>query len=161
MSRVTTISNQSDPSIVTLTANVAGVATPIFAAKVPIGAKYILKNSTSVRGREVPGTYIILDLNKADGTRITGASKIVFSTRGPADEFAKPRRAIPYGVWHDVSALNQRNEDYLASIIAQTDLGTGAGVSLPEGYQLIVSVEGPDVVDWTKSGVQFKVEERN
>ncbi|HEX2865358.1 MAG TPA: hypothetical protein VHN99_12375 [Deinococcales bacterium] len=159
--RTTTISNQSDSTIVTTTANTANVATPIFSAKTPTGTAYILKNKTMVKGQLLGGTYIILDLNTSAGTRISASSKIIFSVRGPADEFAKPKRAIPYAVWHDVTALYQRNEDYMASIIGQTDLGTGEGVMLKEGWSLVISVEGPDVVDWTKSSVQYKVEERN
>jgi len=159
--RKTSITSQSNPSIVALTANVANVATPYAKITVPRGAMYRLHNRNDVRDRSVQGTYIILDLRDAAGNKISGASRVLIGTRGPADEFPKFHRALPYSIWRDLSTQDQRNEDFKATIISQSDLNTNLGIEIPEGHQLLIHVEGPDVVDTTKSFFQIDFEELN
>lgn len=159
--RKTSITSQSNPAIVALAANVAGTSTPVATITVPRGALYRLHNQNVVRGQVVNGTYLILDLRDNTGTPISGASRVLVATRGPADEFPKFHRAIPYSVYRDLSTTQQRNEDYKATIIGQTDLNTGPGIEIPEASQLILFVEGPQQVDWSKSFFQVDFEERN
>lgn len=159
--RKTSITSQSAANVVTLTANVANVSTPVFKLSVPRGAMYRLHNQNMVRGSVVNGTYIILDLRDAANNKISGGSRVLIATRGPADEFPKFHRAIPYSVWRDLETVQQRNEDFKATIIGQTDLNVGPGIEIPEASELYVYVEGPQVVDWTKSFIQFDVEELN
>lgn len=159
--RKTSITSQSNPNIVTLTANVASTSTPVARITVPRGALYRLHNQNMVRNALVNGTYIILDLRDAAGNKISGASKLLVATRGPADEFPKFHRALPYSVWHDMDTTQQRNEDFKATIIGQTDLNVGPGIEIPEAHELLFYVEGPQVVDWGKSFFQVDFEELN
>lgn len=161
--RKTSITSQSAASIVTLTPNVAGVSTPIAKITVPRGAMYRLHNTNLVRNQVVNGTYIILDLRDAAGNKISGASKILVATKGPADEFPKFHRALPFSVWSDLSTTDQRNEDFKATIISQTDLNVGVGIEIPEASELYLYVDGPQVVDWSnsKSFFQMDFEELN
>ncbi|MVN89377.1 hypothetical protein GO986_21820 [Deinococcus sp. HMF7620] len=159
--RKTSITSQSSPSVVSLSATIANVATPYARITVPRGATYRLHNRNEVRGVRMNGTYVILDLRTGAGDKISGASRVLFFTRGPADEFPKFHRAIPYSVWRDLSTTDQRNEDFKATIISQTDLNTDLGLEIPEGHQLLIQVEGPDVVDTTKSFFQVDFEELN
>ncbi len=145
--RKKTITSQSDSSIVTLTANVAGTATPVAAI--------------TVRGVPTTGTYIIADLRDSSGQPISGASKLIIASRGPADEYEKKHRALPYSIWRDLSTTQQRNEDFKATLISQSDLNTGPGLEITEQHQLLLFVEGPAVVDWSKSFFQIDFEELN
>ncbi|THF88470.1 hypothetical protein E7T09_04495 [Deinococcus sp. KSM4-11] len=159
--RKTSVTSQSSAAVIALTANVAATSTPVATITVPRGALYRLHNQNMVRGVPVNGTYLILDLRDATNAKISGASRILVATRGPADEFPKFHRAIPYSVWRDLDTTQQRNEDYKATIIGQTDLNVGVGIEIPEAHQLLVYVEGPQVVDWTKSFFQADFEELN
>lgn len=159
--RKTSITSQSNPNTVALTANVAGTATPAMKITVPRGAVYRLHNQNNVRGQLVEGTYIILDLRDNAGNKISGASRVLIGTRGPADEFPKFHRALPYSVWHDLSTTDQRNEDFKATIISQSNLNTGVGIEIPEAHELLLYVESQQVVDWTKSFAQIDFEELN
>ena len=159
--RKTAITSQSNPNIVTLTANVANVATPAFKAVVPRGATYRLHNTNIVRGSAVNGTYMIIDLRDNTGAKISGASRILVFTKSPAAEFPSFHRALPYSIWRDLETTQQRNEDYKATIITQADLNTGAGVEIPEGHEFHIFVESAQVVDWSKSFVQVDFEELN
>lgn len=159
--RKKTITSQSDSSIVTLAQNVAGTATPIATITVPRGATYRLHNSNMVRGSMVTGTYIIADLKDNTGQPISGASKLIVASRGPSDEYEKKHRALPFSIWRDLSTTQQRNEDYKATLISQSDLNTGPGLEIIEQHQLLLFVEGPQVVDWSKSFFQIDFEELN
>ncbi|WP_034383170.1 hypothetical protein [Deinococcus sp. YIM 77859] len=159
--RKTSITSQSNPNVVALTANVAGTATPVFKLTVPRGAVYRLHNANMVRGQVVNGTYIILDLRDAAGNKISGASKVLVATRGPADEFPRFHRALPYSIWRDLDTTQQRNEDFKATIIGQADLNVGPGIEIQEAHELLLYVDGPQVVDWSKSFVQIDFEELN
>jgi hypothetical protein len=159
--RKTTITSDSNPTVVSRTANVVGTPTPIFTLTVPRGATYRLHNQNMVRGEPVRGTYFIFDLRDNTGQPITGASRVVVASRTPADEFPKFHRALPYSIFRDLSTAQQRNEDYKATIIGQSDLNTGPGIEIPEAAQLMLYLDSPQVIDWTKSFVQFDVEELN
>lgn len=160
--RKTSLTSQSSPSIVTLSSNIAGTATPIFKAVAPRGATYRLHNTNLVRGSVVNGTYIILDLRDGDNNKLSGASKVIVATRSPAAEFPTFHRAIPYSTWVDMTTTQQRNEDYKATLISGADLNTGAGIEIPEGHELLLYVDGPQAVDWTgDSFVQIDVQELN
>lgn len=159
--RKTSITSQSSPAVIALTANVAGTATPVATITVPRGAMYRLHNTNVVRGGVVNGTYLIVDLRDNAGNKISGASRLLVATKGPADEFPRFHRAIPYAVWRDLDTTQQRNEDYKATIIGQTDLNTGPGIEIPEAHQLLIYVDGPQVVDWSKSFLQTDFEELN
>jgi hypothetical protein len=159
--RNTVISSQSNASIVTLTPNVANVPTPIFRSKTPRGALYKLLNQTPIKGVIMDGAYFILDLNDAAGNRISGASKIHFMVKKPSDERSKHLRTLPYSIWRDISSVLQRNEDYKGTLVSQTDLNCGIELPLYEEHEFSVEVEGPTVVDWTKSYIQFNVSEVN
>jgi hypothetical protein len=161
MERTTVISSQSNASIIALTANVANVPTPIFRSRTPRGALYKLPNSTKVRDQIIDGTYFILDLNNAAGIRISGASKIHFMVKKPSDERSKHLRTLPYSIWRDITAVLQRNDDYKSTLASQTDLNVGNELALYEEHEFFIEVEGPDIVDWTKSYAQFSVSEVN
>jgi hypothetical protein len=160
MSKTTTISSQSNATLVTNTANTANVSSRIFRLVVPRGAVYDLLNRTLVKGNPVKGALFILDLNRADGQRISGASQVKIRVRNPAQEDPKTLRVLPYSIWRDITSVQQRNDDYKATLASATDLDTAA-VRLGEFRELIIEVDGPDVVDWTKSYLQFDVEEFN
>ncbi len=159
--RKKTITSQSDPSIVTLTANIANTATPVATITVPRGTTYRLHNTNEIRGVSTTGTYIILDLKDANGQPISGASKVIVASRGPADEYEKKHRALPYSNWRDLTTTQQRNEDYRATLVSQTDLNTGPGLEIIEQHQVMLFVEGPTAVDWSKSFFQIDFEELN
>lgn len=159
--RMTSITSQSNPGIVSLTANVAGVLTPVASITVPRGAAYRLHNRNNVRGGVVFGTYMIFDLRDNAGNKISGASRLVIATRGPADEVPKFHRALPFSIWRDLTTAEQRNEDYKATLISQADLNTDLGIEILEGHQLQLFVEGPQAVDWTKSFFQIDFQELN
>jgi hypothetical protein len=161
MERTTVISSQSNANVVALTANVANVPTPIFRSRTPRGALYKLQNQTPIKGQNVDGAYFILDLNTAANVRISGASKIHFMVKKPSDERSKHLRTLPYSVWRDISSVLQRNEDYKATLVSQTDLNVGDNLALYEEHEFYIEVEGPDIVDWTRSYVQFNVSEVN
>ncbi len=159
--RKTSITSHSNASVVTLSTNAINVATPIFKLVVPRGATYRLHNQNVVRGGLVQGTYIILDLRDSAGNNISSSSGIYIATRGPADEFEKKHRRLPYAVWHDLETVQQRNEDFKATIIGQTDLNVGPGIQIPEGHELLLFAESPQVINWSKSFVQIDFEELN
>ena len=161
MSRTTVISSQSSNAIVALTANVANVPTPVFRSRTPRGALYKLPNVTMVKGDNMQGAYFILDLNTAANVRISGASKIHFMVKKPSDERSKHLRTLTYSIWRDITSVLQRNEDYKATLVSQTDLNVGEELALYEEHEFYIEVEGPDLVDWTKSYVQFNVNEVN
>jgi hypothetical protein len=158
--KVSTISSQGRPDIVALSANVANVSTKIFTMTVPRGTVFDIENQTKVKGVPMKGFHIILDLNKADGSRISGASIIKLRSKNPAAEDAKTHRALPYAIWREISSALQRNDDYKATIAGSTDLDASI-LRFKELSQFIVEVDGPDVVDWTKSYLQFDVGEFN
>ncbi len=160
MGKITTISNQSNSSLVSVSANVANVASRIFRLTVPRGASYDLLNSTNIKGSAVKGFLLILDLNRTDGQRISGASQIKIRVKNPAQEDAKTLRVLPYAIWRDMTSVQQRNDDFKATLASALDLDVPA-VRLGEFREFILEVEGPDVVDWTKSYTQFDVEEFN
>jgi hypothetical protein len=160
MGKITTISSQSNPSLVATSANVANVSTKVFELTVPRGASYDLLNRTLIKGNQVKGALFILDLNTAASVRISGASNIRFRAQNPAQEDAKTLRKLPYAIWRDITSTNQRNDDFKAALAAACDLDAPA-VRLGEFRKLIIEVEGPDIVDWTKSYCQFDVEEFN
>lgn len=155
------LSSQSEASIVTLTQNVANVRTPIAKFTTPRAVMYLIANANQLKDGMVRGTLALLDLNKADGNRISGASKISVAVRGPADETERVLRTVPYSTWRDIPLLQQRNEDYKRSIIEGLDLGIDPGIKLPEAYELIIMVDGPDQVDWTKSYIEIPAFEAN
>lgn len=159
--RNTSITSQSSKEIVTLTQNVTNVATPVMKVSTPRGATYRLHNTTAVRGGLVSGTYLILDLCDSSGDRISGASRVLIASRGPASEFPTFHRALPYSIWRDLTTTQQRNEDYKATLVSQSDLNVGAGIEVPEGHELQIFLESPQIIDWEKSFVQFDVEEVN
>ncbi len=158
MAKNTTISSQSRPEIVSVYPNVVNVATKIFVMTVPRGTVYDILNRTLVKGQPIKGFHLILDLNTAAGIRISGASIIKIRTRSPGKEDAETRRALPYSIWREISSVQQRNDDFKSTIANSTDLDADS-LRFKEIAQLILEVEGPDVIDWTKSYAQFDVEE--
>ena len=160
MSKTTTISSQSNPALVTVTPNVVNVSSQVFRLTVPRGASYDLMNRTRVKGQDVKGLLLILDLNTAAGIRINGASIVKLRTLNPAQEDPKTIRALPYGIWRDISSTQQRNDDFKATLASATDLDTPA-LRLGEFRQVIIEVVSSDLIDWTRSYIQFDVEEFN
>lgn len=156
-----TLSSQSEAAIVTLTQNVVNVRTPIAKVVTPRGVVYLVPNTNQLKDGTVRGCYLVLDLNKADGTRISGASMISIAIKGPADETERVIRTVPYSSWRDVPILSQRNEDYKRALIEALDLGVSSGYKLPEAYELYLMVSGPDQVDWTKSYFEIPAFEVN
>ena len=159
--RNTSITSVSSPSVVSLSNNVAGTATPIMKITVPRGATYRLHNSNLVRGSRVEGTYMIVDLRDSTGAKISGATKILVATKSPAAEYPTFHRALPYSIWSDLSTTQQRNEDFKATILTQSNLNTGVGIEIKEAHELLLYVESQQVVDWSKSFVQIDFEELN
>lgn len=161
MNRTTVISSQSASTIVTLTANVANVASTVFRARTPRGALYKLPNKTTIKGIESDGAYFILDLNTAASVRISGASKVHLMVKKPSDERSKHLRTLPYSIWRDITTVLQRNDDYKSTLVSQTDLNVGDELALYEEHEFFIEIEGPDIVDWTKSYIQYSVNEVN
>lgn len=163
-SKNTVLSSQSDASIVTFVANTAnpGVPQPVFTATVPRGARYGVRNVTIIRGQKVRGAHFVLDLNKADGTRISGSTKVSFGVKNPSEENVRWLRTVPYNIWRDITAERQRNDDYKGTFVPQCDLGFAGEVGiLNEQAKFYIGLEGPDVMDTTKSFVSFEVSEYN
>lgn len=156
MAKKTVISSESG-SLVALTANVvaANVPTPIFTFTVPRGAEFVIPNQFQGKGGKTTGFDLKLDLNKASGQRISGSSKIEISVLGPGWEAPKRYRTLPFSIWRDVTLNQQKSAEYVDQIAGQVDLNVGPGLVLMQDYKFIISVQGPDQVDWTKSYVEF------
>lgn len=163
-SKNTVLSSQSDATLVTFTANTAnpGVPQPVFTVTVPRGARYGLRNYTMIRGQKVRGAHFILDLNTAASVRISGATKVSFGVKNPSEENIRWLRTVPYNVWKEITAVNQRNDDYKGTIVPQCDLGFAGDMGiLNEQAKFYIGLEGPDVIDTTKSFISFEVSEFN
>lgn len=158
------ISNNSNPAIVALTANVTaaeGTPTPIMTVTVPDGTAYAWMNASSVRGKAEAGAHVITDLRKSDGTKISPASRVVFAVQGVQDELPRFIRAIPYGVWYDMTTTQQRSDDYKYGIVSALNLNVPVGIDLQPKDKLLIMLDGPDAVDWGKSTLELIVQERN
>lgn len=156
----TTISNQSAPSIVSTSANVAGVATPIFTMTVPDGARYTLPNETVVQGAKINGALLVVALFNSAGDRIRNGSLVV-GYRAPAAEFVTQARAIPLTTWADLTTAQQKNAQYRGAIAQAADLNVGPWLTLNKRSKLVLSVDSVEVVDWSKSYLEFVVTEEN
>lgn len=142
------LSSQSDPRIVATLANVANVITPIMVVTTPEGAIYDIENSTVVRGALIRGVAIVADIRNSDGDRIRAGSLLIGS-QSPADEFPTFHRSIPLTTWADLTTSEQKNENFRAKIAGDCDLNIGDILRLAKGYQLVVSLQSPEVVDWS------------
>lgn len=154
------ISTSSPASIVTKTANTANIRTKIFTVAVPRGARYDVANYTMTPQGVQRGMHIIMDLRTAGNAKISPTTKIYVAVKSAAAEFEKFLRSLPFSIWYDLTTAQQRNQDYLSTLVGQTDLNL-EGFSLLEGQELQIWAEGPDVIDWTKSTLEFAVEEVN
>ena len=154
------LSSQSAPQIVTTTANVAGVTTPVMIVTTPEGAIYDISNHTLVRGVDVKGVAIIADLRNATGDRIRAGSLLIGS-QSPADEFPTQHRSIPLTTFADLTTSEQKNENFKATIAAACDINVGDVLQLPRSYQLVLSLNSPEVIDWTKSYLEIPAIEEN
>jgi hypothetical protein len=154
------LSSDSNPNTVTLTPNAPGVRTPIFRARVPRGATLVLRNSTNIRGIEERGVHLIVDLRDAAGNLISGTSKLTLGVKAAAAEFETNLRTFPYTIWRDLTTAQQRNEDFIRTLVGNTDLNQ-PGFALKEGSELVIQLESTEVVDWTKSHFEITFEELN
>ncbi|WP_034343998.1 hypothetical protein [Deinococcus misasensis] len=154
------ISSSSPSSIITKTANAANIRTKIVKVVVPKGATYLLANATPVRGQLMRGVHIILDLRDSANNKVSGSTIVSVAVKSQAAEFEKFLRSWPYTIWRDLSTSEQRNEDYIGTLVSQTDLNMD-GIALLEGHELQIHAEGPDVIDWTKSTFEIAFEEMN
>lgn len=155
-----TLSNQSPAEIVTTRPNTPGVATPVFTVRVPDGAAYILPNQTTVSGVLYNGAVIVTDLRNSAGDRIR-AGNLVVGFRAPNAEFVTPQRALPLSNWADLSTTQQKNAQFRGTLAQSTDLNVGPSLTLRNRSALVLSVDSPEVVDWTKSYLEVTFEEVN
>jgi hypothetical protein len=156
----TVISNESSPEIVTTTANVANITTPIMRVRVPEGASYTLPNTTTVQGAVISGAVIVLDLKNSAGDRIR-SGRLLVGYEHSNGEFPVQLRAVPLGIWADLSTAQQKNAQYRGALAQGTDLNCGPYLTLAEKAKLVFSLESTEVVDWTKSYLEIGVEEGN
>lgn len=156
----TTISNNSAPEIVALFQNVPGVATPIMRVTVPDGANYTLPNTTTVQGAVVSGALIVNNLVNSSGERIR-EGRLLIGYEHSNGEFPVQLRAIPIGAYADLTTAQQRNAQFRGYMAQATDLNCGPYLTLQAKAKLLISLESPEVVDWTKSTLDFTVEEGN
>lgn len=154
------LSSDSSSNLVTLTANAPSVRTPIFRGRVPKGATFILRNSTNIRGVAQRGLHLIVELRNAAGNLISGTSKITLGVKAAGAEFETNLRTWPYTIWRDLTTAQQRNEDFIATLVANTDLNQ-AGFALKEGSELVIQLESSEAVDWTNSHFEVSFEELN
>jgi hypothetical protein len=156
MSKRTVITSES-AGLVTLTANVtaANVPTPIFRFTAPRGAEFVIPNQFQSRGGLATGFDLKLDLNLSTGVRIRGGSRIEIAVLAPGWESPRRYRTLPYSIWRDVTLVQQKSAEFVDQIAGQIDLNVGPGLVLMQDYQFIISVQGPDQVDWTRSYLEF------
>lgn len=158
--KTTILTNASSPEIVTTSANTPGVATRIFVAKVPEGAKYTLDNVTVVGGQQFNGAHIVTDLRNSDGERIR-EGRLIFGYEGSNAEFTVPVRGVPLSNWADFDITQQKSAQYRGGLAANTDLNVGPDLTLTNRSKLVISMESPEVVDWSKSFIEIAVTEVN
>lgn len=154
------LSSQSATAIMSSMANVANVLTPVLVFTTPDGAVYDISNHTLVRGVDVKGVAIIADLRNSNGDRIRAGSLFIGSA-SPADEFTTQHRSVPLTTWADLDTSEQKNENFKATIASACDLNFGDVLVLPRGYQLVISINSPEVIDWSKSYLEIPAIEEN
>lgn len=158
--KTTTLSSESAASIVKKSQNVANVATPVLTVTVPDGAKYTIPNTTIADGVLVNGAVIIADLRNSANERIRTGSMVI-GYRTPAAEFVQNLRAVPLTTWADLSTTQQKDTRFRGTLAQATDLNVGPNVTLQNRASLVIQIESPEVIDWTKSYLETTVEEVN
>lgn len=154
------ISSQSTSGVISTSANAAGIMTPILTVTVPRGATYDLPNWTKVRGENVRGVALIVDLRNSSGDRIRDGVLLIGS-KAPADDFTSPHRTVPLSIWADLSSADQRNENFRVNIASSTDLNVQDVLVLPADYKLEISLKSAEVVDWSRSFFELPFVEEN
>lgn len=158
MTKPITLTNHTNPEIVTTSQNIVNVATAIFAARVPDGVTYAVKNTNVVGGVVYNGTLIVLDLRNAANQKIRDG-RLFIGYEGSSAEFTQWVRALPLSVWADLETAQQKNAQYRAGMVQQTDLNTGPGLVLTNRSKLIIGLEASEQVDWSKSYIEIPAEE--
>jgi hypothetical protein len=118
-----------------------------------------LENRTDTRNGVKVGLAAVIDLHSASG-EISRGSRVFLSVQGPGAEFESFIRRFPYAPYFDLSTGEMRSEDFKGRLAEALDLN-GPGIRLKEGAKLQLHLESPDVVDWTKSYIEFPVNEEN
>lgn len=158
--KTTILTNASNPEIVTTSANTPNVATRVFVAKVPEGARYTLDNLTVVNNQPFNGALIVTDLRNSDGERIR-EGRLIFGYEGSNAEFTVPMRGVPLSNWADLDIAQQKSAQYRGALAASTDLNVGPDLTLTNRSKLVIQMESPEVVDWSKSFIEIAVTEVN
>lgn len=149
-----TLSNSSNPAIITLVANTLNVMTPAVTITAPVGSEfYIPAISENSQGTPKRGTYLVLDLLDAAGNKLPPSTLVRLSFQNPGKESEENVRTVPHGIWATLTSALQRNADYRDRILDSFVMGEEYpnGIRITEGGLLFLELKSSVAIDWTKS----------
>jgi hypothetical protein len=149
-----TLSNSSNPAIVTLVANTLNVMTPAATFTAPVGSEfYIPAVSENAQGTPKRGTYLVLDLRDAAGVKLPANTLVRISFQNPGKESEENVRTVPHGIWTTLDSAQQRNADFRDRLLDSFVMGEEYpnGIRITEGGLLNLELKSAVAVDWTKS----------
>lgn len=136
--------NPADPNTV-MSANTANVFTPIFTHTIPLGIQREL----------ISGTMFRIKLLKSDSTEIDRDSQILICSQAPEDTLPKELYKFPYSPFHALSLADQLDANkYRTQLSINTPIPR---YIFRQQTKLIIQLRSPDVIDPTKSVIEFSM----
>jgi hypothetical protein len=129
--------------------NAANNLTKIWEAKTPDGLERLIQDRA----------LLVMKLRNSAGDEIAADSKIVFGVKEPINDYPSKIDESSYLPFRNKSISEQMDNTKNEHMRLDIDRG---GVRLPELNKIIISLESPDVVDWSQSSVELNdVKERS
>lgn len=143
--------NPNHPYATTAQGNVANVQSLVLAWRTPDNT--VLRYGSGVDGAGRGAVFPAIKLYTSGGVEIDRNTVITLAGRAAQDRTKREFVSFEYGVFADLSSAEQRSTDYKASV--RQLLGQVARIT--EGNSFEVYLDGPDVVDLTRSGTVFEL----